>query len=290
MALAFALALSTAAHSTAPEPFQHGLLWRLDRPGAAPSWVYGTLHSSDPRVIALPAPVASAFAAARTFAMEIYLSDVEEAEFLEASQFDDDRRLPPLLGEDAYARLQQVLGATAPSEEVLSRTKPWAALLRVAATRSSEEGNSPTLDRRLYLAARERHMSILGLEDLDEQVSAFDGIPQATQIALLKHALAHLPELEAQAEPTTRAWLAGDLAALARINSRIAGDDGELARHYAVLTRQLVENRSVLMAHRLFLPLTRGRVFVAVGALHLYGSKGLLALLRGQGYRVTRVY
>jgi uncharacterized protein YbaP (TraB family) len=43
------------------------------------------------------------------------------------------------------------------------------------------------------------------------------------------------------------------------------------------------------MAHRLHLPLARGRVFVAVGALHLHGRDGLLALIRRQGYRVTRV-
>ncbi|MBK7473412.1 MAG: TraB/GumN family protein [Betaproteobacteria bacterium] len=30
-------------------------------------------------------------------------------------------------------------------------------------------------------------------------------------------------------------------------------------------------------------------VFVAVGALHLYGEQGLLALLREDGYRLTRV-
>jgi uncharacterized protein YbaP (TraB family) len=43
------------------------------------------------------------------------------------------------------------------------------------------------------------------------------------------------------------------------------------------------------MAHRLHLPLLRGRVFVAVGALHLHGRDGLLALIRRQGYRVSRV-
>jgi uncharacterized protein YbaP (TraB family) len=227
-------------------------------------------------------------AAARTFAMEIYLTDVEAAAFFDASQFDDGRRLAPLLGDEAYARLRDVLGPSAPPEEVLAKTKPWAALLRIDAARAASD--RPTLDRRLYLAARARRMTILGLEDIDEQVAAFDGIPLSTQVAVLKHALAHLPELEAQTEPAIRAWLDRDLGGLVGINASIVGADAELARHYAVLTRQLIENRSVLMAHRLFLPLARGSVFVAVGALHLYGPRGLLALLRAQGYRVHRVY
>jgi len=31
-------------------------------------------------------------------------------------------------------------------------------------------------------------------------------------------------------------------------------------------------------------------VFVAIGADHLYGEKGVLRLLQKQGYRITRVY
>ncbi len=285
---ALALIAALAAPSAASDPFAQGLLWRLDRPGVPASWVFGTLHSNDPRVIALPAPVALAFSRARTFAMEIYWSETEDEHFYDAMQFDDDRRLASLVGDEVYSRLRQELASAALPAEALARTKPWAALLRIAAAHA--KGDGPTLDRSLFAAARERRMRMLGLELLDEQVAAFEAIPIGTQIALLRHALDHRAELEAQVEPTILAWLERDLAALASINRAAAGDDPDLRRHYALLTQQLVANRSVLMAHRLFLPLKRGRVFVAVGALHLYGATGLLAQLRAQGYQLRRVY
>jgi uncharacterized protein YbaP (TraB family) len=270
------------------EPYDRGLLWRIDKPGVAPSYVFGTLHSADPRVTALTPPVARAFASCRTFATEVYLSDVADARFFEAMQFDDGHRLEPLLGTDGYARLKLALGDTAPPDDVLARTKPWAALLRVAAPQPPVDG--ATLDRELVATARARHMTILGLEWLDEQIAALDAIPLDTQLALLRHAIDDRAGLAAQIEPTIRAWLERDLAALSRINLAAAAGDPELARHYAVLTRHIVDNRNVVMAHRLFLPLRAGKVFVAVGALHLYGERGLLALLRQQGYQVRRVY
>ena len=36
--------------------------------------------------------------------------------------------------------------------------------------------------------------------------------------------------------------------------------------------------------------LRQGNAFVAVGALHLYGDKGILSLLERDGWRVTRLY
>jgi uncharacterized protein YbaP (TraB family) len=274
-----------AAHAG---PFERGLLWRVERQGSSPSYVFGTLHSTDVRAVVLPRPVAEAFHRSRVFAMEVYLSDAEEADFFEAMQFDDGTMLAPLLGEPWFDRLKRALGTDAPADEILARTKPWAALLRVATPRTPTPGT--TLDRELLVMARARHMSVMGLEALVEQVAAFDAIPLDTQLALLRHALDHRDALQAQVEPTIRAWLERDLRALSRINRAIEQGDPELARHYAILTRHVVDGRSALMAHRLYLPLKRGGVFVAVGALHLVGAQGLLALLEQQGYRITRVY
>ena len=38
------------------------------------------------------------------------------------------------------------------------------------------------------------------------------------------------------------------------------------------------------------MPLREGGAFVAVGANHLYGSQGILALIERQGYQVQRAY
>ena len=286
LALVALVLLSTVGN--AEQRYERGLLWRLDKPGVPASYVFGTLHSNDPRVTALPLPVQHAFAASNTFAMEVYLSEIEETEFFEASQFGDGQRLEPLLGEAAFAQLKRTLSHGAVADDVLSRTKPWAALLRIAT--SDQNRGAATVDRELFVAARERRMTVVGLESVEEQVAAFDGIPIETQIALLRHALDHRAELQARLEPTIRAWLAGDLATLSRLSHAMVRGDAELAHHYAALTRHLIDNRSVLMAHRLFLPLRAGRVFVAVGASHLYGDHGLLALLRAQGYQPHRVY
>ena len=61
------------------------------------------------------------------------------------------------------------------------------------------------------------------------------------------------------------------------------------APHQAVLTKRVVHDRSVVMAFRMQRELRRGNAFVAVGALHLYGAKGVLSLLESDGYSATWV-
>jgi uncharacterized protein YbaP (TraB family) len=55
------------------------------------------------------------------------------------------------------------------------------------------------------------------------------------------------------------------------------------------MTKRMVHDRSVVMAFRMQRELRRGGAFVALGALHLYGEKGVLALLEADGYRAERV-
>jgi uncharacterized protein len=63
----------------------------------------------------------------------------------------------------------------------------------------------------------------------------------------------------------------------------------QIAAHQAVMTKRVVHDRSVVMAFRMQRQLRRGSAFVALGALHLYGDKGVLALLEEDGYAAARV-
>jgi hypothetical protein len=288
LAVALVAAAPVVAADVRREPFARGLLFRLDKPGIPSSFVFGTMHSGDPRVAVLPAPVVEAFAAARTFALENHLVDGEIDRFFAAAQFDDGRRLTDYFDPASFAAIRAALAAGAPPADVLVRLKPWAVLLKLA--EQPIAGGGVTLDEKLLDEARRRRLAIVGLELPDEQIAAFDAIPVDTQVALVRFVLAHRDALLRDHDAALAAWLDRDLAGLAALNLAPGRRHPEIAPHYAELTRHLIENRSVQMAHRLFLPLRAGRVFVAVGAMHLHGERGLLALLRDQGYRVRALY
>ncbi|MEP7085667.1 MAG: TraB/GumN family protein, partial [Betaproteobacteria bacterium] len=232
-------------------------------------------------------PVAAALARSRVFAVEL-VPEAADAATSEFEQLENNARLEPLLGATAFAAVRARLRQQGVTEPVIERLKPWAAMLKLS--RMAPQVEQATLDDRLFVAARVRRLQILPLELLEEQISAFDTVPLATQIALLNHVLENRAALAANVEPTIAAWLDGDLAALARISERSAEQYPQLREHYDQLARHLIVDRTALMHHRLFMPLRKGRVFVAIGALHLYGENGLLALLSADGYRLQKLW
>lgn len=280
-----------AAESKVVKPelrFSRGLLWRVSRRGIAASYVFGTIHIPDPRVLLIPDAVTQALMRSKSYAMEIQFDPGAEARFFEAVRFEDGRRLETLIGADAYAQVRASLRQRDVPDEIIARLKPWAALANLIVTPADYE--RVTLDQKLYALARARRLPVDGLEGIEEQIAVFDGIPLATQVALLKHQLAEREYFVGLIEPTIQAWLRRDLVALEALHERVLTRFPDMAEHYRVLAKHIVQNRSAVMAHRLFLPLRRGRAFVAIGASHLYGETGVLRLLQKQGYRVSAVY
>jgi uncharacterized protein YbaP (TraB family) len=281
-----ALALAPAA-SRASGRFDRGLLWRVSSKKAAPSHVYGTIHISDPRLAELPPPVRKAFDAARALMLEFVPDGYARQRFLEAAVFLDGQTLEDKIGKEDFERAYRHLAAIGLQREFVNKLKPWGVLLNLQNPKGAQ--GSP-LDSQLLELALARRMPLSQIEGVEEQIFTFDEFPMDSQIALLKHSLGHTSELIALGERTLDAYLAGDLARISKLRDEFAARHPEIASHQAIMTKRIVHDRNVVMAFRMQRELRRGNVFIAVGALHLYGPHGVLARLEADGYRAARVF
>lgn len=269
------------------ERFTRGLLWRITKDGVAPSHVFGTIHVGDPRLGALAPEVRTAFDAATSLMLEFVPDPYARERFLEAAMYQDRRTLQDEIGAADFERAFEQLKPIGLSREFVSKLKPWGVLLNLR-TAAGAEG-SP-VDGQLLAMARERRMPVQQIENVEEQVFTFDEFPMASQVALLRHSLEHQKELLALAESTLQAYLKRDLAGIWQLREAFSRRYPEVAAHLAVMTKRVVLDRNVVMAFRMQRLLRRGNGFVALGALHLYGDKGVLALVEDDGYRAERVY
>ena len=78
-------------------------------------------------------------------------------------------------------------------------------------------------------------------------------------------------------------------AYVAHDDRRLAKAFGRLWRRKPAFAERLLFRRNELWCERLGLWLGDGGMFVAVGAFHMFGERGLVELLRRRGYRVERV-
>lgn len=283
--LALLLFFLLAAISQADTDRNHGLLWEISKPGIPPSYLFGTIHSEDPAVVNLPAAVQQAFAESGTIVLELLMDKDAMMYSATAMLMMDGRLLPDVIGQPLYDRVAPVIATRGITEPVLSRMKPWA----VAVTLSvPAQKTGQVLDLVLYQEAVKQAKAVKGLETMQEQLDLFDGMPEADQITLLSDAVEYYPELDDMYRQMLAAYHARDLGALLQINdSYKEKGNQQMADDFQ---RRVIDERNQRMAERAQPMLQTGRAFIAVGALHLPGDKGLLNLLEQQGYRIRRVY
>lgn len=286
--LAATLAHALPVAEAAAQRFERGLLWRISREGVAPSHVFGTMHAADARLAVLPAAVREVFEISRSLMLEYVADGYGKERFLEAAMFLDGRTLEQTIGREDFERAYESLRPAGLTREFVNKMKPWGVLLNLR--NSWQTATAATPDAQLHALARGRRMPVSQIEETEEQVFTFDELPMTSQVALLRHGLAHRARLAALAERTLRAYLARDLGAIWRAQQEFARGDPEIAAHHAALVKRVLFDRSIVMAFRMQRELRRGRAFVALGALHLHGTRGVLALLAQDGYAAQRLY
>jgi hypothetical protein len=142
-------------------------------------------------------------------------------------------------------------------------------------------------DEWLQREARRQGKALHGLETYDEQIALFADMNDAEQVALMSDLLHDHARVDAVFGRMLAVYLAGDLEAIMAEAVDWSGTaDGEAAERF---NRRLLDDRNRNMVARMTPLMQDGPTFVAVGAAHLGGEAGILALLAEQGFTLTRL-
>ena len=262
--------------------YDKGILWKITSPKKRNSYLLGTIHVEDPRVINLPQKVLRTIHQSSSMSLEVIPDPQLQQKTLLAMLYQDGRNLRQVVGEKLYKRSVEALRDHGIPEQFASQMKPWAVMTYLSLPRV-ETGEF--LDKRLYTIAKQRGMKTYALETFEEQISVFDKLSRQEEINMLKDTLDELASIPAQIEQLTQAWLQRDLNLIESLAKQQINESTSQAFMASIL-----DKRNQLMVERMQPRLKEGRAFIAVGALHLPGEKGLLHLLSLQGYKIEAVY
>lgn len=291
--VAAATAPLLAAHDgrAEPVPYGQGLLWKVQKGRTAPSHVFGTIHLSDERVNDIPKPVRGALERSRSLSVEMVIAPDDATRLLNLMTYRNGRTLERTIGKQLFNRTVKAISPLGLNARNIRKFKPWYVSALVG-THPDEamrrSGGRMPLDASLARLAQMRGSRLYGLETFEEHFALFDGLSEKDQITMLKHAVAGSPRVRLYYERMVRSYLARDLAALAsHVSDFNASLEPGLRR---AIEEKLLFSRNRTMARRMQKRFREGRAFVAVGAAHLPGKKGVLQLLASRGFKVERVY
>jgi len=266
---------------------QIGLLWQIDKPEFTPSYLLGTIHSEDQRVIQLPDAISSHFETADSVSLELLMDIPTILKSANAMFFQDDESLDQVIDKALFDKIVTVMVQYKMPQMMVKKLKPWA----VVATLSAPPPKTGIfLDLQLYKKAQELGIKTYGLEKVEEQLAVFERLSLKQQISLLKETVKRIDDMPTTFNKLHELYLKRNLTELMEYSikyMRESSDDKVLIDSFY---KGIVDKRNIIMVKRMEKRLKEGNAFIAVGALHLPGKNGILQLLQQRGYQVSAVY
>jgi uncharacterized protein YbaP (TraB family) len=279
-------------------PNGKGIFWKIERPGLKPSWLLGSMHVTDPRVLTLPPRAQAAHDAADTIVIESdEILDENKASMAllakpELTMFTDGTTIQKLLSPEDYTRLEVGLKQRGIPLAAVSRMRPWM-ISSVVALPGCEIARKAKgvqfLDQKIATDAVAQGKQVKGLETLAEQLQAMAELPTEFHLKSLIETLELGAKMNDVVETMTDLYLSGDIGMTIPMLKTVSPDGEDEGTEYAAFEQRIILDRNKVMAERAAPILASGNVFIAVGALHLPGEGGVIELLRKQGFIVSAV-
>jgi uncharacterized protein YbaP (TraB family) len=286
LAVIFALALlGCAGSSKTTQPTsetENSLLWEISGKGLSePSYLYGTIHMICPEDFLLGDSLKSAFSRSAKVYLELDMDDPMMAlKTLQLSLLKSGS-LKDLMAPASYDQLSRfVQDSLQMPMMVFNKMKPFA-LMSMLYTRVLPCAKPESYEQTFVQWAGQQKKEIRGLEKLEDQFAVFDQIPDTAEARMMVDMIQHFDMQRNEFRKMTEAYKRKDLKALAGMIE----ESPDMKGYESLLLVNRNRNWIPVMQEAM----SANRCFFAVGAGHLPGPDGVIALLRKAGYQVRSV-
>jgi len=278
---------STAIANDNLAPTEKALLWKIEKDGLpAASYLYGTIHIIPSGDFFYPTGTLQAIEATNKMVFEIDMNLMTDMSaqmgLMQKSLMKDGKKISDLLSEADLKIVKDHFAEMGLPFALFDRMKP--AFLTVFASEdmspnAMQNGDMKSYEMEFMDIAKTRKMDVGGLETIDYQLSVFDSIPYTDQANMLVESIKSAGEGDDELKKMIEVYKNQDLEGMGAMFSDESLGDMDI----------LLNNRN-----RNWIPVMKDYMkekptFFAVGAGHLVGVQGVIALLRAEGFKLTPV-
>ena len=279
------LAIAVAATTLAAAG--HSFLWKVAGKGGV-VYLVGSVHLLPKDFYPLNPPLEAAYKDSDLLVEEVDLAEMMAPEMqlslLTRGQLPSSESLDKILSPSTMEALKKRLDGLGALAQPLMRLRPWLLALMIDSLEWQKQGFDPNfgLDKHFYDQAKEDHKAVKGLETVNDQISIFESMSAPQQDHLLAQTLKDIETEQANMNRMIAAWRIGDAAAVEKIVLNDIQKESDLYQ------RLLVNRNKNWMPQIEELFARKGHTLVVVGAAHLVGPDGLLAMLKAKGYTIEQ--
>ncbi len=272
------------------EQISKSLLWEISNAHTnQKSYLYGTIHVQDQRVFAFGDSVMICFEHCQQYAGEIVVDNIDAKTLAPQLLLPKGQSLKGLIGKSYFKKIKIHLRQHRMGRYglVVNKIKPFMVIALLSQANLPKE-NSLILDDYLQQLARKKKMQVVGLESVAEQMDAVNKIPLEKQATMLKLTIDSLSNTKQDKdkgyEEMLKIYLDQDIEQLQAFAE--SDDDDGLSTEFV---NHILLERNNRMAERVIGLIQSKKTFVGVGAAHLAGKEGIIALLKSKGYTLRPI-
>jgi uncharacterized protein YbaP (TraB family) len=263
-------------------------VWKVTAKQGGTIYLAGSVHLLSAKYYPLKPVFDTAFSRSDLLVEEVDMADMlasdSQMEMLSRGMLPPGQSLEKLITPETYKATARKVEALGLPIEPLKRFKPWMLAITLQGMEWQKAGFDADLglDKHFYDKAKAAGKRVQGLETLQYQISRFDEMPMDQQDRLLAETLKELDTTKEEFTKLADAWQAGDAPQV----EKLALED--LRSEPAMYRRLLVERNQQWLPKIEALFSRPASAFVVVGAAHLIGPDGLLAVLKSKGYTIEQ--